>query len=292
MLDKPDFGATLGFIHVMGRDEDRDAAVAEVVEQIPDLLAMDRIETGSRFVEKEQRRIVDERARHRQHLAHPAGKFAGHGVPFFFQIGQVQQTREPLRQFISRHPAGAGEKANVFFDGQVAIEAETLRDVAELISHLVAVAPDIHARDLRPAAAGMNQSTQHPDRRRLARAICAEETEDRSRRDRERKIADRVRIAVGFAEAVEKDGRFAHGNFALHRSFGRARRCRAIRRASVTRGGSTESRPTRQLLRLQPKHYGIDVPSSKWKTELVKHRASPPSKKTCAFSLFFAWPRS
>ena len=79
----------------MGRDENGDAAVAQIVEQIPDLLAMNGIEAGSRFVEKKKRRIVHERAGHREHLAHAAGEFAGHGAAFFFQVGQFQQTREP-----------------------------------------------------------------------------------------------------------------------------------------------------------------------------------------------------
>src|SRR2546430_1809188 len=49
-------------------------------------------------------------------------------------------------------------------------------------------------------------------------------------------------------------------------SVGRARLSRAVRRACVNRCGSTESRPTKRLLRLQPQHYGIDVPSSNGKT--------------------------
>src|SRR2546423_3791546 len=56
--------------------------------------------------------------------------------------------------------------------------------------------------------------------------------------------------------------------------------------------GRAKAAPTLGLHLLQPKHYGIDVPSSKWKRKLLKQCRSAPSKKTCAFSLFFVSSRS
>ena len=71
-IDKADIGAALRFIHVMRGDENRDAAVAQIVEQIPHLLAMHRIEARRRFIQKKQRRLVHQRARDRQQLPHAA----------------------------------------------------------------------------------------------------------------------------------------------------------------------------------------------------------------------------
>jgi hypothetical protein len=111
---------------------------------------------------------------------------------------------------VSRNAARSGEEPNVFLDRQVWVETKTLRDVTEFTPHLVSFPPDIHACDLRPAARRMDEAAEHPNRRRFSRAIRAQKTEDRSGRDRERQIRDGLRVAVRFAQAFEKNGRFAH----------------------------------------------------------------------------------
>ena len=58
MINKADLGAAFRFIHVMRRDKDRLAGAGQVVEQIPDLLAVHRVEAGRRFVQEKQRRIT------------------------------------------------------------------------------------------------------------------------------------------------------------------------------------------------------------------------------------------
>src|SRR3954464_13079732 len=135
---------------------------------------------------------MNERARHRQHLAHAAGKFSRHRVMFFFEIGQLQEALEPLRNFVTRHSARTGEEADVFLDREIAIETETLGDVAKLHSRLMALAPDVHPDDLRPAAARVHETAEHPNGGGLAGAVRAEETKDGPRRDRERQIADGI----------------------------------------------------------------------------------------------------
>ena len=57
----------------------------------------------------------------------------------------------------------------------------------------------------------MDQPTEHADGGRLAGAVRAEKAEDRAGSDREGKIPHGFRFAERFAEAVEKNGRFAHG---------------------------------------------------------------------------------
>ena len=154
---------------------------------------------------------MDERARHRQHLAHSTGERVRHRFAFRFEVGQFQEAFDPFRQLVSRDAGGSAEKPNVLFHGEIAIEAETLRDISEFRARPMPLPPDIETADLRAAAGGMDQPTQHPDGGGLARAVRTEKTEDRARRDREREILDRVGVPVRFAEAVEKNGRFAHG---------------------------------------------------------------------------------
>ncbi len=83
----------------MRRDEDRFAFVAQIVEQIPDSLPMHRIESGSRFIQKKQRRIVNQRATEREQLAHAAGQASRRGRSLLFEIGQAQQSADARFQF-------------------------------------------------------------------------------------------------------------------------------------------------------------------------------------------------
>src|SRR5205823_4935836 len=161
--------------------EDRDPAMAEIIEQVPDLLAMDGVEARSWFIQENKRRIVDERAGHRQHLAHSARKIVGHGVAFLLEIGQDEQSLDARGQLGSGYPARATEKANVLLHRQIAIKAETLGDITKLRARQMAIAPHIHVGDLGAAARRMDQATEHADGGRLAGAVRAEKAEDRTR---------------------------------------------------------------------------------------------------------------
>ena len=105
LIDEADIGAAFGFIHVMGGDENGHAGVAQVVEQIPHLLAMDRIEAGGRLIEKKKRRLMDQGAGDGEELPHSAGETAGGGVAFSFQVGQDEQSLGCAFRF---GPAGRG----------------------------------------------------------------------------------------------------------------------------------------------------------------------------------------
>ena len=58
----------LGLVHVVGGQQDRPPGFLELLDEIPQLAARLRIETGRRLVEEEQIGLADERARQRQPL--------------------------------------------------------------------------------------------------------------------------------------------------------------------------------------------------------------------------------
>ena len=61
--------AARGFVHEMGRDEDRDALIArEIDQQLPEAVARQRIDAGGRLVEDQDFRLVHDRDRERQAL--------------------------------------------------------------------------------------------------------------------------------------------------------------------------------------------------------------------------------
>ena len=64
--------------------------MAQIVEQIPHLLAMHGIEAGRRFIQKKQRRLVHQRAGDGEQLPHPAGETSRRFVPLPRQIDQLE----------------------------------------------------------------------------------------------------------------------------------------------------------------------------------------------------------
>src|SRR5262245_34790483 len=76
---------SLGLVHVMRRQENRPAAGAESVDQVPQLPARLRIEPGGRLVEHQQVGSADERAGYGETLALAAGELANTGRRLFLQ---------------------------------------------------------------------------------------------------------------------------------------------------------------------------------------------------------------
>src|SRR5438045_8907885 len=93
---------------------------------------MDRVETGRRFVKKEQRRVVHERASQREQLPHPAREAPGRGIAFFPEISEAQQIRDAFIQFRYRHATSAPEKAKILFHRESGIQTKALRHRTKL----------------------------------------------------------------------------------------------------------------------------------------------------------------
>jgi hypothetical protein len=100
----------------------------------------------------------------------------------------------------------AAEEAQVLPDREVVVEAEALAHVADLPLHALGVAGDVRAEHEPGAGAGLEQAAQHPDRRGLARAVCAEEAEDLALTDRERDAVDRREGAEALGELPDLHG--------------------------------------------------------------------------------------
>ena len=77
LVQQRDTVAALGLVEVRRADENRDALLEKLGEQLPELAPRDRIDAGGRLVEQDDARLVDERARQRQLLLHPAGQPVG-----------------------------------------------------------------------------------------------------------------------------------------------------------------------------------------------------------------------
>ena len=90
-VDVADVRAALRFVHVMRGDEQRHALAREFEEQIPQFAPRHRIDAGGRLVEKENGRLVHERARHGQALPPAAGKKRGAPIEVRLEMRERDQ---------------------------------------------------------------------------------------------------------------------------------------------------------------------------------------------------------
>src|SRR4030095_7983615 len=204
------FGATLRFIHVMSGDEDRFTSVTQVIEEVPNVWQMDRIEARGRFIEKEKRRVVHQRATERDQLPHPARQTPGRGVAFFPEISEAQQIRDTFIQFRYGHATSAAEKAKILLHREVGIQTEALCDVTKLRPHLFPFLPDVVAGDGRFSAGRMRQAAQHPNGRRLASAVSTKKSKDCPRSNGQGNFPYRLNVPKMLAQLVEHDHWFIH----------------------------------------------------------------------------------
>ena len=87
-------------------------------------------------------------------------------------------------------PVDAAEELDVLVDREQFVQREPLRHVADALLHASGSAADIDAADECRAGRGLEQPAEHPDSRRLARAVASEKAEDLPARHVERHVVD------------------------------------------------------------------------------------------------------
>ena len=82
---------SLGFIHVMGGEQDGAAGELELLDEFPELAAGLRIEAGGGFVEEQEVGVADKRARQREALLLAAGEVAHAGFGLLVELHQADR---------------------------------------------------------------------------------------------------------------------------------------------------------------------------------------------------------
>ena len=75
-------------------------------------------------------RLVHQRARQGELLLHAAGQPVGEPVPEWRELRHVEQA--VAARLVVAHAVDLGEERDVLVDGQVAVQAESLREVADV----------------------------------------------------------------------------------------------------------------------------------------------------------------
>ena len=176
-------GQPIRLVEVLRCQQHRRTVFDKPVDRLPQPQAAARIEARRRLIEKQHRRVGDERRREVEPPAHSAGVGLRRSARRIDQVEAFEQlAAAPLRG----RPGLAVEAADhcqVLEPGQVLVDRRVLAGEPDLRPQRRRVADDVEAEDGRAAAVGPQQRREDPDKRRLAGAVGAEQPQDRAGRD-------------------------------------------------------------------------------------------------------------
>src|SRR4051812_14407600 len=165
----------LGLLDVVRAHEDRDALGAQPVDERPQLLAHLRVQADRRLVEEQQPGPVQEGARDEQAPAHAAAERVDLRVAAFAQVGEAERALDRVLALALGHAVQVREDEEVLLGGQRNVEVVELRHDAHLGARLLGVVWEPVAEDLELALVADDLRGQRLHRRRLARAVGAEQ---------------------------------------------------------------------------------------------------------------------
>ena len=140
--------AALGLVEIGGRDQDGHALVAQAIEDAPEIAARHRIDAGRRLVEQQDLRRVNQRAGEAELLLHAARELAGEPLAERRSCPKPPAAAPRVRRAArGRHLEQIGVEADVLVDGQIFVEAEPLRHVADVRLDALRVGDDVDAVD-------------------------------------------------------------------------------------------------------------------------------------------------
>ena len=129
-------------------------------------------DADARLVQQQQLRLFDQSASQPELLLHSARKVACESCLEAFQFGEVEQLVEGFLALLTEEAAKVGIEIEVFADGQIFVEAEALRHIADLS----AVGFERRATENYDfAAVGLDQPGQNAHHRRLAGAVRSDQ---------------------------------------------------------------------------------------------------------------------
>ena len=187
----------------MAADHDRLAEAAELAQQLAELNARARVQTGRRFVKEQHLGVVDEGVGEAQALLHAAREAADVRLALGREIDQLQQVADHALSLGGSKAVAPTEEVQVLPDLHVVVDPKGVGHVAEDAPNRLGVPTDRFAGHRCVPGRGHEQRREHPEHRRLARPVRSDETEDLAFLDREIHAANRERAVV----ALEEPGR-------------------------------------------------------------------------------------
>src|SRR5208283_2696567 len=148
-------------IHVVGGKKNGEPVCAQQFQPLPDLMPCLWIKPRRRFIQYEQFRIIDERAREHQPAHHSPGK-AGHFVVFStFKSDKMQEFKRPVASVLVCNIKIACKQLQVLENGEVRIEVVFLLAYSDSCLDLAPPEVYLKAEDLQAAGDHRRKSVYH-----------------------------------------------------------------------------------------------------------------------------------
>ena len=183
------------------RGENDDPLAGHIAQKRSKSHAFLGIQSRRRFVDDQEPRVVEQRLRDADALAHAAGETAQRPRPCVREVESFQQHRDAGAQLA---PPDAFQRADVFEEldrREMRIDAEVLREIAERAAKLVGRFGDVASVEADRPAAGPRYRREHAHQRRFSRAVGAEQPQN-SGLEPHREISHGADRAVAFVQSI------------------------------------------------------------------------------------------
>src|SRR5580704_10401025 len=117
----------------MRADEDGVARGGELVDQIPEGAARDRIDSRGGFIQKQNGWFMENGAAERQALLPTAGEQAREAAATFFETGHAENIVFTFGAAIFGDAIDTAEEIDILFHRKIVIERKALRHVADFL---------------------------------------------------------------------------------------------------------------------------------------------------------------
>mmetsp|Transcript_28441 Transcript_28441/g.75274 ORF Transcript_28441/g.75274 Transcript_28441/m.75274 type:complete len:365 (-) Transcript_28441:1067-2161(-) len=145
---------------------------------MPDVAARGGVDAGGRLVEGDDLRAASQGDADGELPLHAAAERLRRRVALGPEAGRRQQRLDFLRNLVPGNGLEAAEEVQMLLHGEVLVERVVLEADAELLAHAVGVALDGDAVHANVSLRRGVEARHDRHRRRLARAVVAEEAED------------------------------------------------------------------------------------------------------------------
>ena len=168
----------VGLFHVMRGDQDRLALTMELAQYLPERQPALRVEAGGGFVEEQHLWPMHDGARDHQPLRHTARQRHDGSRRAVRQTHPLEKLLRFAPGVVLGHPEIATVELEVLEDRHRAIEGVGLRDDTDDLLGDGRAGDHVDAPDCGATAGRRHACREHPDRRRLSRAVRSEQSED------------------------------------------------------------------------------------------------------------------
>jgi hypothetical protein len=193
---------TLGLFHVMRRVDERLAPASKRLQIVEDGVAALRVHADSRFVEQQDIGVVHQSARDVEAALHAAAEGPRLVLGTVGEADQFERLDAALAQRVPRQAVERAEQFQIRPRRQLVVERKVLRHQSDAALDFAFVAGDRLAFDGNAAAVRRNETAQHGDDRRLARAVGPQQADDFAGRRGERNARDDLARAVGLPQVL------------------------------------------------------------------------------------------